>query len=76
MEALLGPVIGTLLKMGAPWVITAVFIVLYIMEKKDKTKLADKVYDLAITMTKINTEFGMTLQNVEKDVEEIRRLTR
>ena len=67
------PVIAALLKLGAPWIITAVFIILFMTERKSKDQLADKLYDLGIAMTKVNTEFSLTLQNVEKDVEEIRR---
>jgi len=75
MDAILGPVISTLLKMGAPWVITAVFIVLYVLEKRDKADLADKVYKLAIDSNKINTELVLQMRNIEKDVDEIRRRT-
>jgi hypothetical protein len=59
--------------MGAPWIITAVFIVLFIAERKRKDQLADKLYDLGMAMTKTNTEFNLTLQNVERDIDEIRR---
>lgn len=73
MDAALGPVISALLKMGAPWVITAVFVVLFIAERKRKDQLADKLYDLGMAMTKTNTEVHGTLQNVQRDLEDIRR---
>lgn len=74
MEAALGPVISALLKMGAPWVITAVFIVLFVAERKRKDQLADKLYDLGMAGVKKDTEVHATLENVRRDLEEIRRL--
>ena len=74
MDAALGPLISALLKMGAPWVITAVFVVLLLAERKRKDQLADKLYDLGIAMTKTYTEFHQTLKNVQKDLDEIRRI--
>lgn len=74
MEVALGPVVGALLKMGAPWVITAVFVVIYLAERKRKDQLADKLYDLGMAMTKTNTEVQNTLKNVQKDLDEIRRI--
>ena len=64
--------IPALLKMGAPWVIVAVFIVLFFAERKRKDELADKLYDLGIAMTKTNTETHGTLQLVKNDLEAIK----
>lgn len=73
MDAALGPVISALLKMGAPWIVCSVFIILFMAERKRKDQLADKLYDLGMAMTKTNTEFNGTLQKVERDLDEIRR---
>lgn len=73
MEAALGPVISALLKMGAPWVITAVFVVLFVAERKRKDQLADKLYDLGMASVKRDTEVHATLENVRRDLDEIRR---
>lgn len=73
MDAALGPVISALLKMGAPWVITAVFVMLFWSERNQKDALANKLYDLGMAMTKANTEVSLTLRKVEHDIEEIRR---
>jgi len=73
MDTALGPVLSVLLKMGAPWVITAVFIILFWTERKQKDQLADKLYELGMAMTKTNTEFSLTLRKVEHDIDDIRR---
>jgi len=73
MDAALGPVISALLKMGAPWVITAVFVMLFWAERTQKDALANRLYDLGMAMVKTNTEMGLTLRKVEHDIEEIRR---
>jgi len=73
MDAAFGPILSALLKMGAPWVITAVFIVLFWTERKQKDQLADKLYELGMAMTKTNTEFSLTLRKVERDIDDIRR---
>lgn len=72
METALGPVIASLLKLGAPWVITTVFIVLFVAERKRKDELADKLYDLGLAMTKTNTEVHGTLRLVQRDLEVIK----
>jgi len=76
MDAALGPVITALLKLGAPWIVCAVFIILFINSQKRINQLADKLYDLGMAMTKTNTEFNGTLQKVERDLDEIRRSPR
>jgi hypothetical protein len=43
------------------------------LERDKVDKMADKLYDLGTTMVKANTEFKITLQSVEKDIDEIRR---
>lgn len=72
METALGPVISALLKMGAPWVIVAIMLVLFVAERKRKDELADKLYDLGMAMTKTNTEVNGTLQVVQRDIEAIK----
>jgi hypothetical protein len=72
MEAAMGPILSALLKMGAPWLITAVFIILFVAERKRKDELADKLYDLGVSVTRTNVEVHVTLQNVQKDIEEIK----
>lgn len=73
MEVALGPVISALLKMGAPWIITAVFLVLFITERKRKEQLADKLYDLGIVGVKKDAEIHAALENVCRNLVEIRR---
>lgn len=75
MEVALGPIIGVLLKMGAPWVITAVFIVLFLAERKRKDQLSDKLYDLGMAQVEKDVEVHHTLIEVRKDMEDIKRLT-
>ena len=75
MEVALGPIIGALLKMGAPWVITAVFIVLFITERRGKDKLSDKLYDLGMAQVKKDMEVHHTLTEVRRDMEDIKRVT-
>lgn len=73
MDAALGPVVAALLKMGAPWMVCCVFIILFCAERKSKDQMAGKLYDLGMAMTKTNTEFNGTLNKVERDLDEIRR---
>jgi len=72
METALGPVITALLKLGAPWIVVAVFVILFLAERKRKDELADKLYDLGLAMTKTNTEVHSTLQLVQRDLEAIK----
>jgi hypothetical protein len=76
METALGPVVAALLKLGAPWIIVAVFIILFLTERKRKDELADKLYDLGLAMTKTNTEVHGTLQLVQRDLESIKDFRR
>lgn len=76
METALGPVVAALLKMGAPWVMVAVFVLLFFAERKRKDELADKLYDLGLAMTKTNTEVQSTLQLVQRDIEAIKDFRR
>ena len=73
MEQALGPLLAALIKLGAPWIITSVFILLFVAERKKKDQLADKLFELGMAMTKTNTEFTSTLRNVEKDLDDISR---
>jgi hypothetical protein len=68
--------IATLLKLGAPWVMTAILLVLFVAERKRKDDLADKLYDLGLAQVKKDTEVHTTLELVRKDVEEIRRFSK
>lgn len=74
MDAALGPVISALLKMGAPWVITAVFVLLFVAERKRVAELADKLYELGLAQVKKDTEVHNALAEVRRDLEEIRRI--
>lgn len=65
--------VAGLLKLGAPWIMVAILLYLFLAERKRKDELADKLYDLGTGMIKLHTEFKNTLHTVEKDVEEIRR---
>ena len=73
MEAVLGPILAALIKQGSPWIITAVFIVLYLAERKRNGQIADKLYELGMAMTKTNTEVNLTLLNVKRDIDDISR---
>lgn len=63
-----------MLKMGAPWVLSAVFILLFLQERKRGGELADKLYDLGIAQVRKDGEVHATLKDVQRDLEEIRRL--
>lgn len=67
-------IIKELLKLGAPWIISAIFIWLFYDERKNNKALADKLFDLGMAQVKKDTEVHQALQLVQKDVEEIRRL--
>ena len=73
MEQALGPIVSALLKMGAPWVITAIFVVLFAAERKKKDELSDKLYDLGVAGIKKDMEVHATLNIVCRDLEELRR---
>lgn len=67
-------IIKELLKLGAPWIVVAIFAWLFYDERKKSGQLADKLYDLGMAQVKKDTEVHQALQLVQKDVEEIRRL--
>lgn len=73
MEVALGPVIAAMVKLGAPWIICAVFVVLFVAERKKKDQLADRLFDLAVKVTEKTTEFNVTMKTVERDIDEITR---
>jgi hypothetical protein len=73
VETVLGPILAVLLKMGAPWVITAVFCVLFVTERKKNNEVSEKLFQLGMAQVKTDTEFHQTLDQVKKDTEEIRR---
>ena len=66
--------IASLVKLGAPWVMVAILLYLFLIERKRKDELADKLFDLGMASVKKDTEVHVTLQSVQKDVEEIRRM--
>ena len=66
-------IIAALLKLGAPWILAAAFLVLFIAERKKKDQLADKLFELGMAITSAVTEFQGTLHNVERDLEDIKR---
>lgn len=73
METALGPLLTALIKLGAPWIIVAVFVVLFWFERKKSSQLADKLFELGMSMAKSNTEVNSTLRNVERDVDDLSR---
>ena len=67
-------IIKELLKLGVPWIVSAIFIWLFYDERKNNKTLADKLFELGMAQVKKDTEVHQALQLVQKDVEEIRRL--
>jgi len=67
-------IIKELLKLGAPWIISAIFIWLFYDERKKTSAMADKLYDMGMAQVKKDTEVHQALQLVQKDMEEIRRI--
>ena len=65
--------VASLLKLGAPWVMVAILLYLFIAERKRKDEMADKLYELAISQVKVNTETKRSIESVEKDVDDISR---
>lgn len=63
-----------LLESGAPWGILclALSIAVVALWKRSIT-LADRLYELATKQVEVNTETRSTLQNVERDVDDISR---
>lgn len=59
-------------KQGPLGVVLAVMFYLYLKERDRVFALADKLYDLGISMTKTNTEVKTALQKVSEDVDSIR----
>lgn len=68
-----GTLIAALIKLGGPYVVSAVFVALYFLERKSKEDLARQLYELGVQMAKTNAEFTGALRNVERDLEAIRR---
>ena len=73
MDNVVSATIVTLLKMGAPWVMVAILLYLFIAERKRKDELADKLFELGMESVKRDTEVHHVLVEVRKDVEDIRR---
>jgi len=63
-----------LLKTGAPWgILCAVLLFgIWVLWKRCNI-LSDRLYELAISQVKVNTETQKAIQSVEKDVEDICR---
>lgn len=63
-----------LLKTGAPWgILCAVLLFgVWVLWSRCNT-LSDRLYELAISQVKVNTETQRAIQSVEKDVEDISR---
>jgi hypothetical protein len=73
MDVALGPAIAALLKMGAPWVVTALAVVLFWLERKRSNSLADQLYQLGLAQVEKDAEVHATLESVRRDLDEIRR---
>jgi len=67
-------VIAAMLKLGAPWVVAAIFVLLFVQERKRGGELADKLFDLGMAQVKKDGDVHATLQGVQRDLDEIRRL--
>jgi len=76
MEAALGPIIAALFKLGAPWIMVAVLLILYLRERKETKEWSQQVVGLSQSMVKATSEFNATLRSIGSDVEELRRRTR
>jgi hypothetical protein len=75
MESTFFGLLASLVKGGkeaAPWAISAIFAVLYYLERKRTITLSDKLYELGMTIVKASTEARATLKAVEKGVDELR----
>jgi hypothetical protein len=72
MEAL-GPALGALIKQGGPWLVMAIFVILFWFERKRKDELADRLYELGMASVKRDTQIHTALVEVRRDLDEIRR---
>lgn len=69
------PLLTGLLKSGAPWGLLCAVLVLAVAALwRRVTQLSDKLYDLATTQVKANSEVHGTLSNALKELEELRRM--
>jgi len=69
------PLSGTLLvlaKFGAPWVMSAVFGLLYVSERKRSSALSDKLYDLGTGMIAESRNTRHEIHETRRDIEVIR----
>ena len=69
----LSTIVLSLLKMGGPWVMVSVFLVLYWLERKSKEQLSEKLFNLALEQVKKDMEVLQILEQVRRDVDAIRR---
>ena len=63
-----------LLKTGAPWglLCAALVLAVAVLWRRCNT-LSDRLYELAISQVKINTETKQSLRSVERDMDDISR---
>ena len=73
MDPIFSSIVAPLLKLGAPWIMVVVFLALFVMEKKLKEEMSNKLYELGMAVVKSNTEAQLMLKSVEKELMEIRR---
>ena len=63
-----------LLESGAPWgILCAVLLAAVVALWRRSVTLSDKLYDLAVSQVKKDEQVHSTLEQVRRDVEEIRR---
>jgi len=65
-------ILKELAKQGPMGIVLAVMIYLFIKERERVQTLADKLYDLGIKMVESNTKTNTSLQDVVKEMDEMR----
>ena len=66
MEAALAKIIAVLASYGPGFVVAAVFIVFYWLERKKSEAMAEKLQELAVASIKADLEHTKTFESLEK----------
>ena len=66
MESLLSKFLGLLVEHGPGFVVAAIFIVLYWVERKKSEQMAEKLQELAVSSIKADLEHTRTYASLEK----------
>ena len=66
MEAVIPKLLQALAAYGPGFVVAAIFLVLYLLERKQSTALAEKLQELAVASMKADLEHTKAYESLEK----------